>query len=776
MPAASCPRGKWATARGPPTLCRVGTDPDETDLSVRARGQRIAGFELIQRIDTGANNAFGEVWLAKRLQPFQRVAIKFLRRDRVNEEMVERFSRAESKALARFNHPYIARFYELGFHGPVPYLVMQYVPGDRITAYADKHRLSVAERLRLMAKVCDAVQHVHLQGVVHRDLKPANILVSESRPEAEGVQEGEGRARTEEDSSEGRGPIPVLIDFGLAKSSNPEAPLTSAVVSRGGMAGTPAYASPEQIAARHAEDTGQPADIYALGAVLFELVAGVSPMEHVLSDTTLSEPERLARLAKDERPGMAEAYAKLTPQGQRQLADARGIGVAEMHRLLRSRLAHLTDRALRHDPGSRFSDARALALDIGNYLSDRDYLEAAAEPRVEKWRRAVRRNRVVVGAVAAVMLSLTVGLMLALWGQTRAEHEARRAERLLSLSGELLEQLFGDDTGSNASLIPILDRLEPEVRAGLDAEDFMPQLATIVASGLRKVGRAQQAALLANDAVRRMRTSFGPDDRRTIEAENSAIILQIAALEDFESDPDPSRAATRGKTLESALASQRDVADRAGRSLGPTSELALAAAFNAAGIEMQLGRQEEAVAECRKLLPIARQALDPRSGVLADARLLYCVALQASSPLNQRGDEAVARRYMQDALEEYASMRLDFERTFGPKDARTLRAAADHAMLLFHLDRRQDARRIHEAIIPHMRLVLGDANGATLGAMEAHAENLTHLGDRRAAAEFLGAVLPAIRWSGGGRSEQVAHLESLASELAQQNAQPSSKQ
>ena len=393
----------------------MGTDPDETDLSVRAKGLRFAGFELIQRIDTDSNNAFGEVWLAKRLQPFQRVAIKFLRRDRMNEEMVERFSRAESKALARFNHPYIARFYELGFHGPVPYLVMQYVPGDRITAYADGHGLSMAERLRLMAKVCDAVQHVHLQGVVHRDLKPANILVSESRPEAEDARDSEGRARSGEDSSEGRGPIPVLIDFGLAKSSNPDAPLTSAVVSRGGMAGTPAYASPEQIAAKNPEDTGQPADIYALGAVLFELLVGVSPMEHVLSDTTLSDPERLSRLAKDDRPSMAEAYARLTPQRQDELAKMRGIGVAEMRRLLRSRLAHLADRALRQDPGSRFSDARALALDIGNYLADRDYLEAAAEPRLEKWRRAVRRNRGFVAAACAVLAALVMGLGVAWW-------------------------------------------------------------------------------------------------------------------------------------------------------------------------------------------------------------------------------------------------------------------------------------------------------------------------------------------------------------------------
>jgi tRNA A-37 threonylcarbamoyl transferase component Bud32 len=242
----------------------------------RQRGQRIAGYELVDRIDKDANNAFGEVWLARRLDPFQRVAIKFLRPDRVKEELVRRFAQAESKALARFNHPYIARFYELGRDGDTPYLVMQYVPGDQVTRYCDARGLSIERRLELMAKLCDAVQHVHLQGLVHRDLKPGNILVSETGP-------GE---RSADDAEADGGPIPVLIDFGLAKSTNPDNPLTSGMpdgVGRG-LFGTYSYASPEQIRATRDEDTGREADIYALGAVLFELLVGVSPMQHVLED------------------------------------------------------------------------------------------------------------------------------------------------------------------------------------------------------------------------------------------------------------------------------------------------------------------------------------------------------------------------------------------------------------------------------------------------------------------------------------------------------------
>jgi serine/threonine protein kinase len=508
----------------------------------RRKGQRVAGFELVDRIDKDANNAFGEVWLARRVEPFQRVAIKFLRRDRVNDELVRRFSRAESKALARFNHPYIARFYELGFDGDTPYLVMQYVPGDRITAYCDRNRLSLRERLELMAKVCDAVQHVHLQGVVHRDLKPANILVSEARPEAEDAPgAGDGVAA-------GKAPIPVLIDFGLAKSVNPDAPLASQVVSGiGSFAGTYAYAAPEQIKQKRDEDTGRQADIYALGAVLFELIVGVSPMEHVLSDTTLSDPERNLRLANDERPSMAAAYARLAPERQREVAAQRGTTVEAMKRLLRSRLAHLADRALRAKPAARFTDARAFALDIANYLADRDFVEAAAEPRIEKWRRAVRRNRVAFAGVAGVIVALTAGvvatniaLILASEAKRAAElaqhEEQNRAEQLKAsvILARALERSYVDpglavmlvdeahrrgDPEAAAAARTVLSKLHERVRVALPPElvldvtaSMQDGLRVILADG-RVIGRDLQGSVMRTllDIPRAERGEFSPD-------------------------------------------------------------------------------------------------------------------------------------------------------------------------------------------------------------------------------------------------------------------------
>ncbi|MEY3142910.1 MAG: Serine/threonine-protein kinase PknB [Planctomycetota bacterium] len=519
-PTADLPRG--TPAGGPPpggdySGVIGGADADAEADALRAMagafgrraGQRIAGFELVDRIDKDANNAFGEVWLARRVEPFQRVAIKFLRRDRVNDELVRRFSRAESKALARFNHPYIARFYELGFDGDTPYLVMQYVPGDRITAYCDKHGLSMRERLELMAKVCDAVQHVHLQGVVHRDLKPANILVSEARPEAEDARDAKEAPGAGDGVAAGKAPIPVLIDFGLAKSVNPDAPLASQVVSGiGSFAGTYAYAAPEQIKQRRDEDTGRQADIYALGAVLFELIVGASPMEHVLSDATLSDPERNLRLANDERPSMAAAYARLAPERQREVAAQRGTTVEAMKRLLRSRLAHLADRALRAKPAARFTDARAFALDIANYLADRDFVEAAAEPRLEKWRRAVRRNRVAFAGVAGVIVALTAGVVATSGALRLASHAAHTAavardEALASKGSAQAERALADEARAAAVESTRIAERQRDVARDYAAVSAISQALDAAINGKSEALR-RQAELLA---------SLGRDDR-----------------------------------------------------------------------------------------------------------------------------------------------------------------------------------------------------------------------------------------------------------------------
>lgn len=691
-----------------PTMVCVDTDSEETDLLARGKGHRIAGFELIERIDTGSNNQFGEVWVAKRLEPFQRVAIKFLRPDRVNEEMVERFSRAESKALARFNHPYIARFYELGRHGVTPYLVMQYVPGDRFTAYADAHRLSIEDRLRLMAKVCDAVQHVHLQGVVHRDLKPANILVSESRPDEDTIR-ARGADRAAEMGPADRGPIPVLIDFGLAKSSNPSAPLASAVVSGPGMIGTPAYASPEQISARRSEDTGREADIYALGAVLFEVVAGVSPMEHVLSDTTLSDPERLTRLAKDERPSMSMAFGRLLPAQQEQIAAARGLGVDGMKQLLRSRLAHLTDRALRQEPTSRFSDARTLGLDIGNYLSDRDYLEAAAEPRIERWRRTVRRNRIAVGAGAAVVLALSAGLGAATWQWHEAvkakESEAQRADQLKRVA-DFQSEMLGQINTTAAGLDLVTDLTERFAAA-------------LRRSGMDEAESAARARGLRGDLLRVSAT-----DAAAALIDRTILKPAIKAINDRFRD-DPMTGASLRQSLAdlyydiglypSALALQESAFATRCKELGEEHPDTLRSLNSLGALLQAMGRLDEAESVCMATLEKCRRALGDDHPGTRSAITNLATVLQA------RGRHADAERYFRESLE------LS-RRTIGDAHEDTIRAISNLGFILKAQSKLDEARPLYERALEDRRRILGDDHPDTLVSMNNMGALLLDLG------------------------------------------------
>lgn len=325
----------------------------------RRRGRVVGGYELIEPIGEESKGAFGEVWLAKRREPrlpAELVAIKFMRPDRIHPELLMRLEKRES--IAWLNHRSIVTVHAFGRDGD-PYLVMEYVAGDPLAKHCDKRKLSLEARLGLLEKVCEAVHQVHLFGVLHGDLQPSHIMVKEARLAVES--------------------IPKLLLFGLATSSNAR-----------GVTGSRPYASPER-AGPTSEVIDTRSDIYSLGVLLYELIAGVTPMQHVLDDASLDPMERDHRLAHDGRPTMAWAFARMAPEQRRHVAAARGITEAALERRLRSRLSHLVEKALRLQPQNRYQTAIAMAEDIRAYLSDRDFVEAseATLPRIlRRLRRA----------------------------------------------------------------------------------------------------------------------------------------------------------------------------------------------------------------------------------------------------------------------------------------------------------------------------------------------------------------------------------------------------
>ena len=208
-------------------------------------------FKLRQKLGEGG---MGEVWVADQAAPVQRrVAIKVIRPGLDSERMLARFDQ-ERQALALMDHPNIAKVLDAGEADGRPYFVMELIKGVPITDYCDRARLSPRERLAVFVPVCEAVQHAHQKSVVHRDLKPSNILVA---------------------LYDGR-PVPKVIDFGIAKATGPRLTDRSIYTEVGALIGTLEYMAPEQAELNNL-DIDTRADVYALGAVLYELLTGSVP-------------------------------------------------------------------------------------------------------------------------------------------------------------------------------------------------------------------------------------------------------------------------------------------------------------------------------------------------------------------------------------------------------------------------------------------------------------------------------------------------------------------
>jgi eukaryotic-like serine/threonine-protein kinase len=329
-------------------------------------GARIGPYRIVSVLGRGG---MGEVYLAERADGSfeQRVAIKSIQSAEPAAFMVDRIQQ-ERRILAHLNHPNIARLLDGGQTADgTPYLVMEYVAGQSLDRFAEDRQLSVAERLALFLKVCDAVQYAHQNLIVHRDLKPANILVN---------NEGE----------------PKLLDFGIAKVLDPAetgAAKTSTRVL------TPEYASPEQV---RGDPITTQSDIYSLGAVLYKLLSGRSP--HAI--------EQLPPL---------EAVRAITER------DATPIPG------LPNDLNAIVQKAMHKDRARRYGSVEELNGDISRFLEKRPVLAAPDSPGY-RTRKFLRRNWGMVAAVAAVSAAVLAGAGVSLWQARRAEQQFADVRRL----------------------------------------------------------------------------------------------------------------------------------------------------------------------------------------------------------------------------------------------------------------------------------------------------------------------------------------------------------
>jgi serine/threonine protein kinase len=358
----------------------------------------IGRYRLLQRLGEGG---CGVVYLAEQQEPVRRqLALKIIRLGMDTERVIARF-KAERQALALMDHPNIARVLDAGATAAGrPYFVMELVPGVKITDYCNQHNLDVPQRLNLFIQVCQAIQHAHLKGVIHRDIKPSNILVTLN----DGV------------------PVPKVIDFGIAKATRGRLADNTLYTAQDQFIGTPAYMSPEQ-ASGSGLDVDTRSDIYSLGVLLYELLAGQPPFDS--QELARRGIDELRRTLHEQEPPPPSTM--LTSLGDTRLTVVAAQHSAEPPRLLstlRGDLDWIVMKALEKDRSRRYETANGLARDVQRYLHNEPVM-ARPPSRLYHFQKLLRRNRGIFAAMAAVTLALLLGLGLSTWLFLQ-EREARR--------------------------------------------------------------------------------------------------------------------------------------------------------------------------------------------------------------------------------------------------------------------------------------------------------------------------------------------------------------
>jgi eukaryotic-like serine/threonine-protein kinase len=512
----------------------------------------IGPYRLLRQVGAGG---MGEVWLAEQTKPVRRqVALKVIKAGMDTDEVVVRFE-AERQALAMMAHPAIARVFDAGATPQGrPYFVMEYVPGEPITTYCQRHKVPVAERLELFMHVCEGVQHAHQKGIIHRDLKPSNVLVA--------LQDQK--------------PVPKIIDFGVSKATTQTLTDSTMFTEYGQVIGTPEYMSPEQ-----AENTGLDidtrADVYSLGVILYELLTGSLPFESKnLRSKGLEELRRTIREVDPQRPSQRVTLLAAAPDASQSLrAEA-----ARVAGRLRGDLDWITMRALEKDRTRRYGAASDLAADIRRHLEFQPVV-AGPPSQVYRLKKFVRRNRIGVTAAATLVAllaflaaTMTVQAQRIARERDRTAQEAVRANREASAAKQVSDFLVGlfavsdpsEARGNALTAREVLDngvrRIEKDL---LDQPEIQARLMGTMGTVYTNLGLYRQSETLLRRAVDTNRKTFGDKHATTLESQHQLANLlwyqnRFAEAEPIYLEVDAGRRSALGELHPDTLKVESDIA------------------------------------------------------------------------------------------------------------------------------------------------------------------------------------------------------------------------
>lgn len=440
-------------------------------------GKRIGNYQIVRELGFGG---MGTVFLATREDLQKQFAVKIIKHEFSSGDMLRRFQH-EREILAKLSHPNIANLLDGGTtETGLPYLVMEYVEGEELLAYAENHNLPVEEKLKIFRKICSAVAYAHGKLIVHRDLKPSNILVT---------KDGE----------------PKLLDFGISKLIDEENLSEKGTATQLGMM-TPNYASPEQF---RGESVSTSTDVYSLGVILFEFLTAALPYQ--ITGKRIDEVARAVIEMNPQKP--SEAVSGQTDQnpmpltGENHRATNNGQNRKSQianRKSLRGDLDNIILKSLRKEPERRYSSVEKFSDDVRRHLEG---LPVTARPDTFSYRaeKFIKRNRVSVISGALVFLALLASVIGISSQYVRAERQRKVAEQRFGQVRELANNIvfkyydeiekFPDSTKLRETIVTDALNYFDSLAADTNADDA---LKSELARAYIRIGKVQGRAYFAN--------------------------------------------------------------------------------------------------------------------------------------------------------------------------------------------------------------------------------------------------------------------------------------
>jgi len=672
-------------------------------------GTIIGPYKLLERIGEGG---FGSVFMAEQEKPVRRrVALKIIKLGMDTRSVIARFE-AERQALAMMDHPHIARVFDAGAtETGRPYFVMELVKGTPITAFCDEQCLTVRQRLELFIQVCQAVQHAHNKGVIHRDLKPSNVLA------------------VRHDGT----PTVKVIDFGIAKATGDRLTDKTLFTEFRQLIGTPAYMSPEQ-AGMSDIDVDTRSDIYSLGVLLYELLAGTTPFDaKTLLESGHDEMRRIIREVEPPMPSTRVSEATKRPAGSGGLragaaegssaaasspSSLRSCVATSLIRTLRGDLDWIAMKCLEKDRARRYETASALAADVHRHLAGESVV-AAPPSRLYRFSKSLRRHRAAAAVIAGFVLLTLVGLIAtgSLWRQAAdardAESDQRaRAEAINAFIKDMLTA--ADPAKAKGAKLTVREALENaarkiEVGALHDQPIVEAQIRTTIGETYHSLSLYPEAEAQLRIADRINVQQLGAEHLDTLHTRMS--LVEARWQQGF----------AEVAIAEPNLAALRKI-------LGPDHPDTLRAMDQLGRVLTELGRFDEGEALMIATLEARKRVLGAEHPDTADSMdELGWVYVMHGLPAQAEPLHREAQRIKTEKL--------------GPDHVRTLRSRGELAGCLYNQYRSIESEAMSRALHADYLRILGPDHVTTLGNLGMLAASLNRLGRYAEAEQYQRQIL-----------------------------------